>query len=281
MGGSLTMHYYKRNLGDYAKKAGRLSMLQHGSYTLLIDSCYDREQFPTLDEALEWTWASTTEEIEAVTFVLRKFFVLQDGVYVQQRIADELADYKGKAVTNKRIADEREANRHASSTVRDEKCTNRVPVVNEPPPNHEPLTINHKEEKKSAQAPSFVLPEWVNQKHWDAWHSCTKRKKATSAQKQLSIEKLDQWRLAGVDHAAALENAALAGWQGLFKPDDKTTAPTFAQIKADVSRTTVSQNSDVEATAERVRADAAIPRHGPSLAVLAQMAAIRGHRLAS
>ena len=46
------MHYYKRNLGDYAKKAGRLSMLQHGSYTLLIDACYDREQFPTLEEAI-------------------------------------------------------------------------------------------------------------------------------------------------------------------------------------------------------------------------------------
>jgi uncharacterized protein YdaU (DUF1376 family) len=248
----------------------------------LIDACYDREQFPTLEEALEWTWASTTEEVEAVTFVLRKFFVVQDGLYVQQRIADELADYQGKAVTNKRIADEREANRRNASTVRDEKSTNRVPVVNEPPPNHEPLTINHKEEKKSAQAPStFLLPEWINKGHWDAWHSCAKRKKATAAQKQLAVEKLDQWRLAGVDHAAALESAALAGWQGLFKPDDQKTMQTFAQIKADVSKTTITVNRDVEATEARVRADAAIPRNGPSLAVLAQMAAIRGHRLAS
>ena len=45
------MHYYKRNLGDYAKKAGRLSMLEHGSYTLLIDACYDRERFPTICSA--------------------------------------------------------------------------------------------------------------------------------------------------------------------------------------------------------------------------------------
>ena len=71
------MHYYKRNLGDYAKKAGRLSMLQHGSYTLLIDACYDRETFPTLEEAIEWTWASSTAEIEAVQFVLRKFLSLK------------------------------------------------------------------------------------------------------------------------------------------------------------------------------------------------------------
>ena len=82
------MHYYKKNIGDYAKKTGRLTMLQHGSYTLLLDACYDRETFPTLEEALEWTWASSTEEIEAVTFVLKKFFVLENGVYVQNRIRE-------------------------------------------------------------------------------------------------------------------------------------------------------------------------------------------------
>ena len=87
------MHYYKRNLGDYAKKAGRLSMLQHGAYTLLIDACYDREQFPTMDEAIDWTWASSTAEIEAVQFVLSKFFDLSaDGRYVQSRIEEELRD---------------------------------------------------------------------------------------------------------------------------------------------------------------------------------------------
>jgi uncharacterized phage protein (TIGR02220 family) len=88
------MHYYKRNIGDYSKKAGRLSLLQHGVYTLLIDACYDRERFPTREEAIDWVWASTTEEVEAVEFVLRKFFALQDGVYVQNRIAEEISDYR-------------------------------------------------------------------------------------------------------------------------------------------------------------------------------------------
>lgn len=87
------MHYYKRNLGDYSKKAGRLSILQHGVYNLLIDACYDREKFPTLEEAIDWTWAGTTEEIEAVKFVLSKFFVLENGVYVQSRIQEEIEEY--------------------------------------------------------------------------------------------------------------------------------------------------------------------------------------------
>lgn len=90
------MHYYKRNIGDYAKKAARLTILQHGVYNLLIDACYDRERFPTREEAIDWTWASTPEEAQAVDFVLRKFFVLDEktGVYVQARIAEEIAEYQ-------------------------------------------------------------------------------------------------------------------------------------------------------------------------------------------
>ena len=126
------MHYFKRNIGDYHKKAGRLSMLQHGAYTLLIDACYDREEFPTLDQALDWCWASSKDEIDAVQFVLSKFFTVEDDLYIQKRISDEIAQYHKNATTNKRIAVERE-------TKRKEKSTKRVRSVNEAPPNQEPL----------------------------------------------------------------------------------------------------------------------------------------------
>jgi uncharacterized protein YdaU (DUF1376 family) len=165
------MHYYKRNLGDYAKKAGRLTMLQHGSYTLLIDSCYDREVFPTLEQALEWTWASTEAEVEAVKFVLSRFFTLdKDGCYVQDRILQELLEYHAKADTNKRIAIERE-------TKRREKSTNREPSVNEPPPNHKPITNNHKPIKE--RATSVACPPDVNEQVWQDWLQLRKSKKAS------------------------------------------------------------------------------------------------------
>ena len=138
------MHYYKRNIGDYSKKAGRLTMLQHGAYTLLLDACYDRERFPTKEEAIDWCWASTTEEISAVEFVLSKFFTLSDGVYIQARIEEEVSKYKQNAETNARIAREREEKRRQESAqVVNEPSTNRAQVVNEPPPNHKPLTTNH------------------------------------------------------------------------------------------------------------------------------------------
>lgn len=89
------MHYYERNIGDYYRKAGRLNILQHGVYTLLIDACYDREKFPTLEEAIDWVWAESDEEIEAVKFALRKFFKLNDdGTYVQNHIEEDLTAYK-------------------------------------------------------------------------------------------------------------------------------------------------------------------------------------------
>ena len=90
-----------------------------------------------------------------------------------------------------------------------------------------------KEEKKKATrkraAPTFELPDWINRQHWDAWHSCAKRKNASDAQKQMAVDKLDSWRKQGIDHAAALENAAIAGWQGLFKPDAPAAAMTPAR----------------------------------------------------
>ncbi len=135
------MHYFKRNIGDYHKKAGRLTMLEHGSYTLLMDACYDRERFPTKEEAIDWCWARTPEEVAAVEFVLSKFFVLIDGLYTQKHIAEEIAHYHENAEKNRQIALEREAARRAAKAA---GSTDRAQTVDEPPPNHKPKTKNHK-----------------------------------------------------------------------------------------------------------------------------------------
>jgi uncharacterized protein YdaU (DUF1376 family) len=200
------MHYYKRNLGDYAKKAGRLTMLQHGSYTLLIDSCYDREVFPTLEQALEWTWASTEAEVEAVKFVLSRFFTLdKDGCYVQDRILQELLEYHAKADTNKRIAIERE-------TKRREKSTNREQSVNEPPPNHKPITNNHKPVTNIN-----TTPEGVSQSVWQDFVSHRKANKASIT--QTAITRIaNEAEKAGWTLEQALSECVARGWKG-FKAD--------------------------------------------------------------
>lgn len=85
---------------------------------------------------------------------------------------------------------------------------------------------NEQKKTRRVTAPTFVPPDWINKSHWDAWHSTAKRKNATPEQKQMAVNKLDAWRKQGLDHAAALENAAIGGWQGLFKPDVPASAMT-------------------------------------------------------
>ena len=85
-------------------------------------------------------------------------------------------------------------------------------------------TDTDKEEDKKEDTPrkrsaTFAIPDWINSDHWNVWHSSPKRKKATTKQKQLAVNKLDAWRQDGLDYAGALENAAMGGYQGLFLPD--------------------------------------------------------------
>jgi uncharacterized protein YdaU (DUF1376 family) len=201
------MHYYKRNLGDYAKKTGRLSMLQHGAYTLLIDACYDRERFPTMEEAIDWSWASTPEEVEAVKFVISRFFVLsKDGTFVQDRILKELLDYHQKADINKRIAIEREAKRK-------EKSTNRAQNVNEPPPNHKPRTINQEPRTNK----TITAPEGVSDQIWEDFKTLRKTLKAPITETAIKgIER--EASKAGYSLEKAIEICCERGWRG-FKAE--------------------------------------------------------------
>jgi len=219
------MHYYKRNIGDYAKKAGRLSMLQHGAYTLLIDACYDREVFPTMDEAIEWTWASSAAEIEAVEFVLRKFFQLVDGRYVQDRVQEELEAYQRNCENNSRIAKEREDRRNGSSPMR-------ARSVHEAPPNHKPLTINQedslvagatvvllpKKEKPQPSDEDFVTARWLAEKqkaanptardaNIDGWAQDVRLMRVADGRTHRDICELFRWAKADDFWAANIQSA--------------------------------------------------------------------------
>jgi uncharacterized protein YdaU (DUF1376 family) len=158
------MHYFKRNIGDYHRKAGRLTMLEHGAYTLLMDACYDRELFPTRQQAIDWCFARTEDEIKAVEFVLGKFFELSDdGTYVQLRILQELLEYQKNCETNKQIAIEREEKKRLKKKGgANELSTNRALDVYEQAPNQEPLTINQEQDIKPTSK-SLISPCPVEQ----------------------------------------------------------------------------------------------------------------------
>jgi uncharacterized protein YdaU (DUF1376 family) len=214
------MHYYKRNIGDYAKKAGRLSMLEHGAYTLLIDACYDRERFPTEQEAIDWAWARTEAEVDAVRFVLSRFFALVDGVYVQERIRDEVSAYTRNAENNARIAREREEKRTKRSRSVDGACSS----VNEATPNQEPLTTNQEPKDTKPRKPrrqpdgclsvDDLVAEGVDPQVAKDWMRARKDKGAkTLTQTAWEGVKAEAIK-AGLRPGDAVRESAKCGWQG-------------------------------------------------------------------
>jgi uncharacterized protein YdaU (DUF1376 family) len=215
------VNYYKRHLGDYAKKAGKLSMLEHGAYTLLIDACYDRESFPTEDEAIEWCWARSSEEVDAVKFVLKRFFDLVDGKFVQKRIAEELKEYRLTCEINAKIATNRPRSNHGTFTSRprvvDTVTTDR-PSSDHLTNNHKPLTNNHK------PLTTPISPKWGLdgfEKFWQAYPNKKSKGQAKRAwQKLHPTEQLLGQILAALDQAKTSDQWAKDN--GRFIPHPST-----------------------------------------------------------
>jgi uncharacterized protein YdaU (DUF1376 family) len=214
------MHYFKRNIGDYHKKAGRLSMLEHGAYTLLIDSCYDRERFPTKQDAIDWCWARTPEEVAAVEFVLAKFFEFDGDVYRQNRISEEIEAYHKNALTNKKIAQDREAKRKRAING---ASTKREQSVDEAPPNQEPITNNQEPLTKDKPKPSTLTTDnlirdfGVAEQVAKDYMAIRKAKRSPLTQTALN-NLINEFKKSGLQAADGFALCAANGWAG-FKSD--------------------------------------------------------------
>lgn len=220
------MHYYKRHLGDYAKKAGHLSPLEHGVYTLILDSYYDREQAPTLIEATRWARARTEDEKAAVLAVLDEFFTLEDDRYSQKRVEEELGEYRGKAETNRVIAvarEQRKRERRENDSTKTVAPDEHEPCTNGQP-NQEPLTINQEPVKSKAPAPAprvleadIALFPNVAQQVVNDFKILRKQKKAAITKTAMDAIAA-QASLAGLSLEDALRVCCSRGWSG-FKAE--------------------------------------------------------------
>jgi hypothetical protein len=217
-----------------------------------------------LQEAIEWAWASTEAEVEAVKFVLSRFFTLdKDGCHVQDRILQELLEYHAKSDTNKRIAIERE-------TKRKEKSTNREQVVDEPPPNHKPLTNNHKPIKDKATV--VATPDGVSQSVFDDFKTLRKAKKAPITQRVLDGMQ-EQADIAGWTLEKAMAECCVRGWQA-FKAEWVTEKPKLVN-RFDVAHVTVPSSSQRDPALVKLDEDR-LKTAPPNPEVLARMRSILG-----
>lgn len=143
------MNYYKRHLGDYAKDAGHLSLLEHGAFTLLLDRYYSSERPLTADDALRICRARTAEERAAVDYVLATFFTQTADGFRNKRADTEIEAYNDKAERNRQVG--KKGGRPKASGLGDgnpeetQTVSKREPKPN---PSHKPLAISQEEASK-------------------------------------------------------------------------------------------------------------------------------------
>lgn len=95
------MNFYKRHIGDYIKKAGHLTLLEHGIYARLMDVYYTREAGIPEDKAARLIGARSKDELQALANVLEEFFTLVDSTWTQGRCEEEIAIASEKADKNR------------------------------------------------------------------------------------------------------------------------------------------------------------------------------------
>lgn len=89
------MNFYKRFPADYGRKTARLTLAQHGAYTLLLDEVYSTEApLPAaFDDLYRICRAMSKQEQEAVRVVAELFFpVCPDGLRRNPRATEEITD---------------------------------------------------------------------------------------------------------------------------------------------------------------------------------------------
>jgi uncharacterized protein YdaU (DUF1376 family) len=140
------MHYFKFHISDYYANTSHLSDDADLCYRRLLDYYYLNDGLlPDLKMLAKKIKFAKKEDI--VLEILDEFFTLENGIYTHQRADKELFEYKEKANTNKRIAQEREEKKRKNKEQTGEQvvhdsCTVGEQVVHDSPPNHKPLTIN-------------------------------------------------------------------------------------------------------------------------------------------
>lgn len=219
-------YYVKLHLGDYARDADHLSMLQEGAYFRLMRWYYGTAKpIPNdLERIYRRCMAFSIEEQQAVRYILEEFFRLDGPQWRHKRIDQELqawietSDKAREAISARWQKKINKNNENAD--------TNVVRPLYQPEPEPEPITRTKKTRPKLGARAPFVLPDWIPKDQWDAWiEARTKaRKGPTDWAKHLAVLRLDELRSLGHHPAAVLAESAFNGWAGLFPLKERINA---------------------------------------------------------
>jgi uncharacterized protein YdaU (DUF1376 family) len=125
------VNYYRRYVGDLAKKTQGLDATELGTYDMMMDYCYAQERpLPLdLDEIHVICRCSKPEHFAAVTKVLARYWTAREDGYHQDRVDQELA--LAQPVIEAQRAAARETNRKRWGNRDDERDAERIGIATE------------------------------------------------------------------------------------------------------------------------------------------------------
>lgn len=200
------MNYYPFHIGDYAAHTQRLSLMEDLAYRRMIDAYYlDERPFNGCSSDVARA-IGMLDHMEAVEYVLGKFFQHDENGFSNNRCDEEIAhfhDKQAKASNAGRASAERRLKQKSTSV---EKQATDVQLTK----NQEPITNNH---KKNTESP----PEGVTVSVWTDFKAIRKAKRAALTDTALKLIR-DQAEKSGYSLQQALEICCERGWAS-FNPD--------------------------------------------------------------
>jgi uncharacterized protein YdaU (DUF1376 family) len=245
------MHYYKFNIGDYARSTRHLTNDEDLAYRRLLDMYYETEAPIPLET--QWVARRIRMDVDDVEVLLNDMFIRTEEGWRHPRCDADIEEYHRQAERN------RENGKRGGRPKTAIKQTIENPVgfesvsIGEPVvtlnTNHKPLTNKHE--------PIIIegYPLWMPVDAWQGWVDMRKQRKRplTDRAKTRAINKLEALHSAGHDIAELLDRSTINGWLDIYEPKGtqnagnsaKPTEPTNSMVRAVIAsqarRTAVEQ----------------------------------------
>lgn len=220
----MSFAYLTLYTGDYLRDTRHLTPLKHGIYLLALMHCWDSKGPMPLDEqeCAGICNCRSADEIEALRYVLNRYFVrMDDGIY-NKRMAEEVARAEmtsmGRRAGGLKSAQARREKARAGTAAKREQELNKSSTQVEdvsvsPTPTPTPQRQEKKIRASRATSPQVERPEGVSEQVWNDWLRIRKEKRAPLTATAWEGVKREA-AIAGITPAEAVRHAAESGWQG-------------------------------------------------------------------
>ncbi len=229
----MSFAYLALYTGDYLRDTRHLSPMKHGIYLLLLMHCWDQKGPVPLDEqeAAGIANCRSQDEIEALRYVLARFFTRMDDGFYNHRMQKEIE--RAESISHARSDAGRKGYEARSKQLpsKSQAIAKQVHLPPPPPPSLSPPPASPSTPQGQKQNTSaLTAPSDVDPQVWEDWKALRKAKKAAvTATAVAGIRK--EAKAAGMTLEAALRLCCERGWAGFKAEWVAGTRPAAGSIE--------------------------------------------------